>query len=58
MKPYKTPILLFLIGILITLVVAALKIIHVDGANLVLILGMLTEALAIISLIWIILKKK
>ncbi|MFN3943014.1 MAG: GldL-related protein [Flavobacterium sp.] len=58
MKPYKTPILLFLIGILITLVGAALKIIHVDGANLVLILGMLTEALAIISLIWIILKKK
>lgn len=58
MKPYKTPILLFLIGILITLVGAALKIIHVVGANLVLILGMLTEALAIISLIWIILKKK
>lgn len=58
MKPYKTPILLFLLGILITLVGAALKIMHVDGANLVLILGMLTEALAIISLIWIIIKKK
>lgn len=58
MKPFKTPILLFLIGILITLFGAALKIMHVDGANLVLILGMLTEALAIISLIWIILKKK
>lgn len=58
MKPYKTPILLFLLGILITLVGAALKIMHVNGANLVLILGMLTEALAIISLIWIILKKK
>ncbi|MBS4039633.1 MAG: hypothetical protein KGZ81_03445 [Flavobacteriales bacterium] len=58
MKPYKTPILLFLIGILITLVGVALKIMHVDGANLVLILGMLTEALAIISLIWVILKKK
>ncbi len=58
MKPYKTPILLFLLGIFITLVGAALKIMHVDGANLVLILGMLTEAVAIISLIWIILKKK
>ena len=58
MKPYKTPILLFLLGIFITLVGAALKIMHVDGANLVLILGMLTEALAIISLIWVILKKK
>lgn len=58
MKPYKTPILLFLLGILITLVGASLKIMHVNGANLVLILGMLTEALAIISLIWIILKKK
>ncbi len=58
MKPYKTPILFFLLGILITLVGAALKIMHVDEANLVLILGMLTEALAIISLIWVILKKK
>jgi len=58
MKPYKTPILFFLLGILITLVGAALKIMHVDEANLVLILGMLTETLAIISLIWVILKKK
>lgn len=58
MKQFKTPIILFLIGILFTIVGATLKIAHLEGANLVLILGMLIEALAIISLIWIILKKK
>jgi hypothetical protein len=58
MKPFKIPLLLFLFGMLITVVGALLKIMHLNGANLVLILGMLTEALAIISLIWVVLKKK
>lgn len=54
---YKIPFILFLLGMLFTVVGALFKIMHWPFASMLLIVGMLTEAVAIITLISIILKK-
>jgi hypothetical protein len=54
---YKIPFILFLLGMLFTVVGALFKIMHWPFASMLLIVGMLTEAVAIIALISIILKK-
>jgi hypothetical protein len=55
---YKIPFILFLLGMLFTVVGALFKIMHWPFASMLLIVGMLTEAVAIIILITIVLKKK
>jgi hypothetical protein len=55
-KKYLLPLILFLLGIAITIIGALFKIMHWPGANFILIIGMLTEAIAIITLIVVILK--
>lgn len=54
---YKIPLVLFLLGMLITIVGALFKIMHWPNSNVLLIVGTLCEAFAIITLIRIILKK-
>ena len=54
---YKIPLILFLLGMLFTVVGALFKIMHWPFASMLLIVGMLTEAVAIITLIAIVLKK-
>jgi hypothetical protein len=54
---YKIPFILFLLGMLFTVVGALFKIMHWPFASMLLIVGMLTEAVAIITLIAIVLKK-
>lgn len=55
-KKYFLPLILFLLGIAITIIGALFKIMHWTGANFILIIGMLTEAIAIITLIVVLLK--
>ena len=55
-KHYKLTLLLFLLGMIITIIGALFKLMHWPGANFLLIIGMLTEAIAIITLIVVILK--
>jgi hypothetical protein len=55
-KKYLLPLILFLLGIAITIIGALFKIMHWPGANFILIIGMLTEAIAIITLIVVLLK--
>ncbi len=55
---FKIPLVLFLIGMIISVVGALFKLMHWPGANIILIMGMLIEAGAILSLIITILKKK
>lgn len=55
---YKIPFILFILGMLFTVVGALFKIMHWPFASMLLIVGMLTEAVAIIILITIVLKKK
>lgn len=55
-KKYLLPLILFLLGIAITIIGALFKIMHWTGANFILIIGMLTEAIAIITLIVVLLK--
>ncbi len=54
---YKIPLVLFLIGMVLTVVGALFKIMHWPYASILLIVGMLSEAVAIITLIAVILKK-
>jgi hypothetical protein len=54
---YKIPLVLFLLGMLFTIVGALFKIMHWPFASWILILGMFSEAIAIIALISIVLKK-
>lgn len=54
---YKIPLVLFLLGMVITVVGALFKLMHWPFASWILIVGMLTEAIAIIALIAIVLKK-
>ncbi len=54
---YKIPLVLFLLGMVITIVGALFKIMHWPVASIMLVIGMLTEAVSIITLIAIILKK-
>jgi hypothetical protein len=55
-KHYKVALVLFLLGMIITIIGALFKLMHWPGANFLLIIGMLTEAIAIITLIVVILK--
>ena len=55
-KHYKLTLVLFLLGMIITIIGALFKLMHWPGANFMLIIGMLTEAIAIITLIVVILK--
>lgn len=54
---YKIPLVLFLFGMVITVIGALFKLMHWPGASIMLVVGMLTEAFTIISLILIVLKK-
>ena len=55
-KQYTVPLVLFLLGMVITIIGSLFKIMHWPGANFMLTIGMLTEAIAIITLIVILLK--
>ena len=55
-KQYTVPLVLFLLGMVITIIGALFKLMHWPGANFMLIIGMLTEAIAIITLIVVLLK--
>ena len=57
MSKYLIPLALFILGIIIKGIGSIFKITHWPGANLMLLIGMLTEALAFIALIIVILKK-
>lgn len=54
---FKIPLVLFLLGMIITIVGALFKVMDWSGAGIILPIGMLIEAVAIITLIAIILKK-
>ena len=55
-KQYTVPLVLFLLGMVITIIGSLFKIMHWPGANFMLTIGMLTEAIAIITLIVVLLK--
>jgi len=55
-KQYTVPLFLFLLGMVITIIGTLFKLMHWPGANFMLIIGMLTEAIAIITLIVVIFK--
>ena len=55
-KQYTVPLVLFLLGMVITIIGELFKLMHWPGANFMLIIGMLTEAIASITLIVVILK--
>jgi hypothetical protein len=55
-KQYAIPLVLFFLGMAITIIGALFKIMHWPGASIILTLGMLNEAAAIIVLITILLK--
>lgn len=55
-KTYRVPFVLILLGMVVTIIGSLFKIMHWPGANLMLIIGMLIEALAIIVLIIVLLK--
>jgi hypothetical protein len=57
-KKYLLPLIVFLIGMILTIIGALFKIMHWPGASIMLIIGMLSEATALIILIVTILKKK
>ena len=54
---YKLPLILFLIGMILTIIGSLFKLMHWPGATIMLIVGMLTEVAAIITLILVISKK-
>lgn len=56
-KQYTIPLVLFLLGMVITIVGALFKLMHWPGANIMLTIGMLAEATALISLIVIVFKR-
>lgn len=57
-KKYLLPLIVFLIGMIITIIGSLFKIMHWPGASIMLIIGMLSQATALIILIVTILKKK
>ncbi len=57
-KKYLLPLIVFLIGMIVTIIGSLFKIMHWPGASIMLIIGMLSEATALIILIVTILKKK
>ena len=56
-KQYTIPLSLFLLGMAITIIGALFKLMHWPGANIMLTIGMLAEATALISLIVIVFKR-
>ena len=54
---YKLPLILFLIGMILTIIGSLFKLMHWPGATIMLIVGMLTEVAAVITLILVISKK-
>ena len=56
-KQYLVPLVLFLLGMVITIIGALFKLMHWPRANFMLMIGMLSEAIAIITLIVVLLKK-
>ena len=56
-KQYTIPLVLFLLGMVITIVGALFKLMHWPGANIMLTIGMLDESTALISLIVIVFKR-
>jgi hypothetical protein len=57
-KKYLPSLIVFLIGMILTIIGSLFKIMHWPGASIMLIIGMLSEATALIILIVTILKKK
>ena len=55
-KQYIVPLVLFLLGMAITIIGSLFKLMHWPGAGIMLTVGMLTEAIAIITLIVVLLK--
>ncbi len=55
-KKYLLPLIVFLIGMILTIIGSLFKIMHWPGASIMLIIGMLSEAAALIILIITILK--
>lgn len=55
-KQYIIPLILFLLGMVVTIIGALFKLQHWPGASIMLTIGMLTEAIAIITLIIVLLK--
>jgi hypothetical protein len=55
-KKYKLPLFLFLISMVLTIVGALFKIQHWPGASFMLVIGLLSQALAIVLLIVALLK--
>lgn len=53
---YKISLVLFLIGMIISILGALFKVMHWPGASIILIIGMVSEIIALISLIIAILK--
>lgn len=58
LQKFKIPLILYLLGMAITILGALFKIMHWQFAGGLLIIGMLTEVLAIFSLIFILFKQK
>ena len=57
-KQFTIPLVLFLLGMIISIVGALFKLMHWPGANIILIIGMLAEAVAISTLIVVLIKNK
>ena len=57
-KKYLPSLILFLLGIVITIIGSLFKLMHWPGASIILVIGMLSEAIAIIILIVTTLKKQ
>jgi len=55
---YKLPLILFLIGIILTIVGSLFKLMHWPGATIMLTVGMIAEVAAIITLIVLLIKNK
>mgnify|MGYP006333437541 FL=1 len=55
-KQYIVTLVLFLLGMAITIIGSLFKIMHWPGANFMLTIGMITEAIALITLIVVLLK--
>ena len=55
-KIYLIPVIIFLIGMILTIIGALFKIMHWTGANALLSIGMLSEVVAIVFLIITVIK--
>lgn len=57
-KKYIPSLIIFIIGMVITIIGSLFKVMHWPGASIMLVIGMLSEAIALIILIFTILKNK